>query len=122
LVYYPLVQDQFRRFEDMGVGVSKAAKFLRISVNTFQKWVLKAENLKPVIRFPPNCTYDIDEIQPFIGKRTDKYWVCYGWNVDLQMPIGLSVGGRMKRLNRRTICFSKSLTVLIAVLKIYCWY
>lgn len=42
LAYSSVVHDQFRRFEDMGVGVKKAAKFLQISVNTFQKWVLKA--------------------------------------------------------------------------------
>lgn len=97
LAYDPIVHDQFRRFEDMGVGVKKAAKFLRISVNTFQKWVLKAENLKPVIQFPADCIYDINEVQTYIGKREDKYWITYGWNVDLQMPIGLNVGGRSSK-------------------------
>ncbi len=33
----------------------------------------------------------------------------------------LTLRTHLKRLNRRTICFSKSLVVLVAVLKIYCW-
>lgn len=33
----------------------------------------------------------------------------------------LTLRTRLKRLNRRTICFSKSLLLLIAVLKIYFW-
>lgn len=67
--YNPFTQDQFSRFEDMGVGVRKASKFLQISINTFKKWVLKAENLKPKYEFPKGCIYDIDEIQTYIGKR-----------------------------------------------------
>lgn len=94
LAYSGSVHDQFQRFSDMGVGVRKAAKFLRISTNTFQKWVAKAIHLNPAIRFPEACVYDIDEIQTYIGKRSDKYWITYGWNVDLRQPIGLNVGGR----------------------------
>ena len=33
----------------------------------------------------------------------------------------LSLRTHLKRLNRRTICFSKSLVVLLSVLKIYFW-
>lgn len=34
----------------------------------------------------------------------------------------LTLRTHLKRLNRRTICFSKSIRMLEAVLKIYCWY
>lgn len=34
----------------------------------------------------------------------------------------LNLRTHLKRLNRRTICFSKSTLMLEAVLKIYCWY
>jgi len=33
----------------------------------------------------------------------------------------LSIRTHLKRLNRKTICFSRSLVVLMAVLKIYFW-
>ncbi|WP_324292109.1 IS1 family transposase [Chryseobacterium sp. C-71] len=33
----------------------------------------------------------------------------------------LSIRTHLKRLNRRTICFSKSLPVLVSILKIYFW-
>ncbi|MDA6072773.1 IS1 family transposase [Flavobacterium sp. AC] len=33
----------------------------------------------------------------------------------------LSLRTHIKRLNRRTICFSRSLIILISVLKIYFW-
>lgn len=34
----------------------------------------------------------------------------------------LTLRTHLKRLNRRTICYSKSLTMLLAVVKIYFWY
>ena len=34
----------------------------------------------------------------------------------------LTLRTHLKRLNRRTICYSKSLVVLIAILKIYFWF
>jgi len=34
----------------------------------------------------------------------------------------LTLRTHLKRLNRRTICFSKSLVILIAILKIYFWF
>nr|WP_317192641.1 IS1 family transposase [Flavobacterium geliluteum] len=33
----------------------------------------------------------------------------------------LTLRTHLKRLNRRTICFSKSLVIFMAVLKIYFW-
>jgi insertion element IS1 protein InsB len=33
----------------------------------------------------------------------------------------LTLRTHLKRLNRKTICFSRSLTVLTAIMKIYCW-
>lgn len=33
----------------------------------------------------------------------------------------LSIRTHLKRLNRRTICFSRSMSMLVACLKIYCW-
>lgn len=34
----------------------------------------------------------------------------------------LTMRTRLKRLNRRTLCYSKSSVVLFAVISIYCWY
>ncbi|MDH4471109.1 MAG: IS1 family transposase [Fluviicola sp.] len=35
--------------------------------------------------------------------------------------MNLNLRTHLKRLNRKTICYSKSLAVLLAVVKIYCW-
>ncbi|MFY1046718.1 IS1 family transposase [Chryseobacterium sp. GP-SGM7] len=35
--------------------------------------------------------------------------------------MNLNIRTHLKRLNRRTICFSKSNLILIAILKIYFW-
>jgi len=43
----------------------------------------------------------------------------YGTNHIERFNLNLRI--HLKRLNRRTICFSKSLAVLSAVLKIYFW-
>lgn len=72
LAYDPIVHDQFRRFEDLEIGVRKAEKFLRISVNTFQKWGLKAENLKSTIRFPAGCIMILMKCKP-----ATKYLQCF---------------------------------------------
>lgn len=90
----PIVWDEFMRLEDMGAGVRRAAKYLRISINTFQKWVSRAIDIVPEIHFPSGGIYDVDELQTYTGKRERKCWVTYGWNVELGLPIGLKVGGR----------------------------
>jgi len=36
--------------------------------------------------------------------------------------MNLNLRTHLKRLNRKTICYSKSLAVLLAIVKIYCWY
>ena len=36
--------------------------------------------------------------------------------------MNLNLRTHIKRLNRKTICYSKSLAVLLAIVKIYCWY
>jgi IS1 family transposase len=70
------------------------AVFLKISINTVQKWIAKALTLNPMSRFTENGEYDIDEMQTCVGKRSRKIWVAYGWNVGLRLPLGLNIGGR----------------------------
>lgn len=94
LSYTPEVWEQFRKFNNMGCGSHQMARFLEISVNTVQKWIGKALKLQPVVRFPNGGVYDIDELQTCLGKRKNKIWVCYGWHMQLRLPVGLHVGRR----------------------------
>nr|WP_317616750.1 IS1 family transposase [Flavobacterium circumlabens] len=59
-----------------------------------------------------NCRYLIDE-KLYSVKR-------FGTNHIERKNLTLRT--HLKRLNRRTICYSESLVVLIAILKIYFWF
>lgn len=88
------VWDLFPKFSALGVGVNKSAKFLDISVNTFQTWVSRAVDLIPNYLFSPQGIYDVDEIQTHIGKRENKIWVAYAWNVLEKKVVSFHVGNR----------------------------
>src|SRR5688572_21969514 len=73
----------FSKFSGMGCGVRKIAGFLEISINTVQKWISRAMCLNSPGPFLPSGEYDIDEIQTYAGRRSNRIWVTYGWHVDL---------------------------------------
>lgn len=75
------IHDQFSRMSRLGCGTNKMASFLRISINTLQKWIWKANDLQPVQNLESDGIYDIDEIQTCVGKKSDKIWITYGWDV-----------------------------------------
>lgn len=88
------IHDQFSRMYAMGCGANKMASFLRISINTLQKWIGKAKHLKPPINICLGGVFDIDEMQTCIGKRKDKIWITYGWDVKNRIAVALHIGGR----------------------------
>lgn len=88
------VHDQFSRMSRLGCGTNKMASFLRISINTLQKWIWKANDLQPVQNLESDGIYDIDEIQTCVGKKSDKIWITYGWDVTNRIAVALNVGGR----------------------------
>lgn len=88
------VHEQFSRLNRMGCGTNKMALFLKISINTLQKWIGKAKCLKPDIGMDPGGIYDIDEMQTSVWKKGNKVWVTYGWDVKNQVAVALHVGGR----------------------------
>ena len=56
------IHDQFSRMSRLGCGINKMASFLKISINTLQKWIGKANNLQPELNLESGAIYDIDEI------------------------------------------------------------
>lgn len=88
------IHDQFSRLYRMGCGANKMASFLKISINTLQKWVGKAKHLKPPTGIRFGKIFDIDEMQTCVGRRKKKIWVTYGWDVENQIAVALHVGGR----------------------------
>lgn len=88
------IHDQFSRMSRLGCGTNKMASFLRISINTLQKWIWKANDLQPVQNLESDGIYDIDEIQICAGKKSDKIWITYGWDVTNRIAVALNVGGR----------------------------
>lgn len=88
------VHDQFSRMYRMGCGANKMASFLKISINTLQKWVGKARNLEPNSNIEPGGIYDIDEFQTCVGKKEKKVWVTYGWHIKNRAAVSLHIGGR----------------------------
>ena len=88
------VQEQFSRMNRLGCGVQKMSSFLGISINTTQKWIGKASCLQPNNYFELDGTYDIDELQTCVGKRNNKVWVTYAWDVSKKIAVAVHVGGR----------------------------
>lgn len=88
------VHEQFSRINRLGCGTNKIASFLQVSINTLQKWIAKAKNLQPANCIKLGDIYDIDELQTYVGKRNNKVWVTYAWNVSKKTAVALHVGGR----------------------------
>ena len=88
------IHDQFSRMYQMGCGANTTASFLKISINTLQKWIRKAKKLKPPTNSCLGGIFDIDEMQTSVGKKKKKVWITYGWDVENQVAVALHVGGR----------------------------
>lgn len=88
------IRNQFRRMNRLGCGIRKMAVFLRISINTVQKWIYNFMHTEPEKTSEFGGVYDIDEIQTFVAKRSNKIWITYAWDVHQQKAIALHVGGR----------------------------
>lgn len=93
--YSPVVHEEFIRFYNMGCGARKMAVFLGISMTTLQRWIKKAEHLQPnMSSFEPGGIYDIDELQTYVGKRSNKVWMTYAWEIHGKQAAALHLGGR----------------------------
>jgi insertion element IS1 protein InsB len=116
-----------------GLGIRSTARFLCISPTTVIKRILSiASTIKlPVIQ--KGLTYEVDEIRTFIKRKDKLIWiVCALERESRQIAkrystnhierFNLTLRTHLKRLNRRTICFSRSLVLLNAILKIYFWF
>jgi insertion element IS1 protein InsB len=90
----PEIHDQFSRMNRIGCGSIKMAHFLGVSINTLQKWVGKAIELESNHDLKPGEIYDIDELQTGVGKRQNKVWITYAWNIKEKRALALNVGGR----------------------------
>jgi len=78
-----------------GVGIRSTARILKISSTTLlSRIIFIAKNIKqPAI--PIGKTYEVDEMR--------------------------SIRTHIKRLSRRTICFTRNVLLLFSILKIYFW-
>lgn len=161
-----------------GCGIRSIARILRISTNTVQRRIIQLANClkKPKVRF--HSQYEVDELNTYVGNKTNRYWVAYALRKEDGQVVDLKVGRRtnrtlkplfetltiskartiytdklvnyrtlidpkihktknrgtnhierqnltlrthLKRLNRRTLCYSKSLTMLRACIVVYFW-
>lgn len=89
--------EQFSKMNGLGCGANKMASFLGISINTLQKWIKKAKYLQPPINVCCGEIYDIDEMQTCVGKRNNKVWVTYAWDISKRIAVALHVGGRSSK-------------------------
>lgn len=79
----------------MGCGARKMAVFLGGSLMTLKRWIAKAWYLQPdTSSFESDRIYDIDKLQTYVGKRSNKVWMTYVWGNDGKQVATLNVGGR----------------------------
>lgn len=88
------IHEQFSRMNRLGCGSNKMARFLRISINTLQKWIGKFEKLEAPETISLGAVFDIDEMQTCVGNKKKKVWITYAWEIEKRMAVALHVGGR----------------------------
>ncbi len=161
-----------------GVGIRSVARVLQISTTTVLKRILSiAKKTQPPTLFFGK-TYEVDELNTFIGNKSRRIWVVCALERDTRKIVRFAIGKRtnktlaqitstlqlakatkihtdklvnykslicdkihstkkygtnyverkfltlrthIKRLNRRSICFSKNIIVLQAIIAIYLW-
>jgi insertion element IS1 protein InsB len=162
-----------------GCGIRSISRILKISTQTvLSRLISISKTLQSKDTFDRGCSYEMDEMWTFVGKKTNVVWITYAIErksrkvVDYYLgsktkanikPIvnsiillkpkhvytdklnlypsiipksahkqfqyctniiernNLTMRTHIKRLSRKTICFSRSLVVLNAVLRIYFW-
>lgn len=161
-----------------GVGIRSIARLLQISTTTVLKRILTIakKTQPPILSF--DKTYEVDELNTFIGNKSRRIWVVCALERDTRKIVRFAIGKRtnktlaqitstlqlakatkiytdklvnykslicdrvhstkkygtnyierkfltlrthIKRLNRRSICFSKNIIVLRAIITIYFW-
>ncbi len=159
-----------------GVGIRSVARILQISTTTVLKRILSiAKRIQPpILSF--NKTYEVDELNTFIGNKSNRIWIVCALEKDTRKIVRFAIGKRtnktlsqitstlqlaratkiytdklvnykslicdkihstrkygtnyverkfltlrvhIKRLNRRSICFTKNVIVLQAIISIY---
>ncbi len=159
-----------------GLGIRSIARVLQISTTTVIKRILSIANKiqPPMLSF--NKTYEVDELNTFVGSKNKRIWIVCALQKDTRKIVRFVVGKRtnktlskitstlqlakatkiytdklvnykslicnkihntkkygtnyierkfltlrthIKRLNRRSICFSKNILVLQAIISIY---
>lgn len=88
------VQRQFSRLNKSGMGSLKLARHLEISINTLKNWLKRTELLRPPLDIGSGSVFDIDELQTYVGKRENKVWITYSWEVSSKACCSLAVGRR----------------------------
>lgn len=76
------------------MGSLKLARYLEISINTLKSWLKRTKLLRPSLDIGSGCVFDIDELQTYVGKRSNKLWVTYSWEVFSKVCCSLEVGRR----------------------------
>jgi insertion element IS1 protein InsB len=88
------VHRQFSRLNKSGMGSLKLARFLEVSVNTLKNWLLRTESLRPPLDIGSGGVFDIDELQTYVGNRSNKIWITYSLEVASKNCCSLEIGRR----------------------------
>jgi len=86
----------FILFTKEGLGIRSTARVLKISVTTLLKRIISIAKNKVQPPIVKGKTYEVDEMRTFIGKKSLLRWIVYELDSE-----------------RKTICFSRSLVVLM---------
>ena len=174
--YTPELNREISQHVKDGVGIRGIARLLKISTTTAIKKILSISQNIASPHIIANAVYEVDEIETFVGRKSDHIWIAYALNRTDKSVACFSVGPRtnetlskvtdklwnakriytdklrqyktlispdihkttnrgtnhiernnltirthIKRLTRRTICLSRKVIMLYAILKIYFW-
>lgn len=105
-----------------GAGIRDTTRVLGVSINTVLKTLRQAAAQLDSQPLPERVTEpELDELWSFVGSKQDQRWIGKLWTQRIERH-NLNFRTHLKRLHRKTICFSKTERMHDAVIKLYVNY
>ena len=92
-----------KRLTCEGCGISSIGRLLHITKSSVQRVIERiAATIKSPVHTETHQDYEMDELRTYCGNKKNESWL-------------------MKRLNRKTICFTRTENMLSNCVRLYCY-
>jgi transposase-like protein len=104
-------------------GISNISRLLRITKSSVQRLICKiAHQIKMPIYEESNQSYEVDELRTYCGNKENECWIMkIKYCTNKIERHNLTLRTHLKRLVRKTLCFTKSDEMLENCVRLYCF-